>query len=215
VSEGLIGNAVIRNPNLVVAQTRARAPGSRQYCGQLGEQDNCQVAVTLSLANHDASLPVAYRLYLPEDWATDQARRIPETIAFQTKPEIALEQIKAARTAGLPQGVILMDAGYGSDTKLRTEITALGMSYVAGIGPNTSVWPPGAAPLLTQTRSGRGRPQTRLQRDGEHQPVTVKALALSLPEEAWQTITWREGSADWLSSRFARRACGRRIVIPS
>jgi SRSO17 transposase len=45
---------------------------TRQYCGQLGKQDNCQVAVTLSLANHDASLPVAYRLYLPEDWATDQ-----------------------------------------------------------------------------------------------------------------------------------------------
>ena len=182
---------------------------TRQYCGQLGKQDNCQVAVTLSLANHEASLPVAYRLYLPEDWANDQTRRhkakIPETIAFQTKPEIALEQIKAARTARLPQGVVLMDAGYGNDTRLRTEITALGMSYVAGIGPTTSVWPPGAAPLPPQTRSGRGRPQTRLQRDEEHQPVPVKALAVSLPEEAWQTIAWREGTADWLSSRFARR----------
>jgi SRSO17 transposase len=124
---------------------------TRQYCGQLGKQDNCQVAVTLSLANHEASLPVAYRLYLPEDWATDQARRhrakIPETIAFQTKPEIALEQIKAARAAGLPAGVILMDAGYGNDTRLRTEITALGISYVAGIGPNTSVLASGRRPL--------------------------------------------------------------------
>jgi SRSO17 transposase len=104
---------------------------ARQYCGQLGKQDNCQVAVTLSLANHDASLPIAYQLYLPEDWAKDQARRdrtrVPQTIAFQTKPEIALEQIKAARTAELPQGVVLMDAGYGNDTRLRTEITALGM----------------------------------------------------------------------------------------
>src|SRR5207244_4445594 len=67
---------------------------TRQYCGQLGKQDNCQVAVTLSLANHDARLPIAYQLYLPEDWAKDQARRrtakVPETIAFQTKPEIAL-----------------------------------------------------------------------------------------------------------------------------
>lgn len=135
--------------------------------------------MTLSLANRDASLPVAYRLYLPEDWAKDQARRhkakIPETIAFQTKPEIALEQINAAQAAGLPQGVVLMDAGYGNDTRLRTEITARGMSYVAGIGPNTSVWPPGAAPLPPQTGSGRGRPQTRLQRDEEHQPISVKA----------------------------------------
>ena len=116
---------------------------TRQYCGQLGKQDNCQVAVTLSLANHDARLPIAYRLYLPEDWAKDQARRhkakIPETMAFHAKPEIALEQIKAARSAALPQGVVLMDAGYGNDTSLRTEITALNMSYVAGIGPNTSV----------------------------------------------------------------------------
>jgi SRSO17 transposase len=181
---------------------------TRQYCGQLGKQDNCQVAVSLSLANHDASLPIAYRLYLPEDWSKDQARRdkarVPETIAFQTKPEIAIEQIKAARTAGLPQGVVLMDAGYGNDTGLRTDITALGLCYVAGIGPNTSVWPPGEAPVPPQSRTGRGRPQTRLQR-GPHQPISVKTLALSLPPEAWQTITWREGTADWLSSRFARR----------
>src|SRR6202047_1708537 len=102
---------------------------TRQYCGQLGKQDNCQVAVTLSLANHDASLPIAYRLYLPEDWSKDQARRdkgrVPGTIPFPTKPEIDLEQIKAARSAALPQGVMLMDAGYGNDTSLRTEITAL------------------------------------------------------------------------------------------
>src|SRR5437764_10850411 len=182
---------------------------TRQYCGQLGKQDNCQVAVSLSLANHDASLPIAYRLYLPEDWAKDQTRRdkakVPETIAFQTKPEIAFDQIKAARAAGLPEGVVLMDAGYGNDTELRTAITALGMSYVAGIAATTTVWPPGAAPLLPQTRSGRGRPQTRLQRDGEHQPISVKALALSLPKEAWQTVAWREGSAERLSSRFARQ----------
>jgi SRSO17 transposase len=182
---------------------------TRQYCGQLGKQDNCQVAVTLSLANRDASLPVAYRLYLPEDWAKDQELRrrtkIPEEIAFQTKPEIALEQIKTARAAGLPEGVVLMDAGYGNDTELRAAITALGISYVAGITGTTTVWPPGSAPLPPQTRSGRGRPQTRLQRDPEHQPISAKALALSLPKETWQTVAWREGSAERLSSRFARQ----------
>ena len=98
---------------------------------------------------------------------------MPPTIAFQTKPEIALEQIKAARAAGLPEGVVLMDAGYGNDTGLRTDITALGLRYVAGVGPNTSVWPPGEAPLPPQSRTGRGRPQTRLQR-GQHQPISVK-----------------------------------------
>ncbi len=167
------------------------------------------MAVTLSLANRDASLPVAYRLYLREDWAKDQDLRrkakVPEAIAFQTKPEIALEQIKAARAAGLPEGVVLMDAGYGNDSERRTAITALGMSYVAGIAVTTTVWPAGAAPLLPPTRAGRGRPQTRLQRDGEHQPIGVKALACNLAKEAWQTVTWREGSAEWLASRFARQ----------
>jgi SRSO17 transposase len=182
---------------------------TRQYCGQLGKQDNCQVAVSLSLANHEASLPVAYRLYLPEDWAKDQARRekakVPAAVAFQTKPEIALEQVKAARTAGLPEGVVLMDAGYGNDTDLRTEITTLGLHYVAGIGPNTSVWPSGLVPLPPQRRPGSGRPPKLLRRGAEHRPLSVKALAFSLPAVAWQSITWREGSADWLSSRFARQ----------
>jgi SRSO17 transposase len=182
---------------------------TRQYCGQLGKQDNCQVAVRLSLANHDASLPVAYRLYLPEDWAADLERRhkakVPQTIAFHTKPQIALAQIKAARAAGLPEGVVLMDAGYGNDTELRTQLTALGLRYVAGIGPKTAVWPPGTGPLPAPPGKGLGRPPTLLRRDEQHQPIAVKALALSLPREAWQTITWREGTADWLSSRFARQ----------
>jgi SRSO17 transposase len=182
---------------------------TRQYCGQLGKQDNCQVAVSLSLANHDASLPVAYRLYLPEGWAKDQERRhkakVPEAVAFQTKPDIAFAQIKAARAAGLPEGVVLMDAGYGNDTGLRTEITALGLRYVAGIGPNTSVWPPGTGPLPAPPGSGIGRPPKLVRRDQQHQPISVKALACGLPAEAWQAITWREGTADWLASRFARQ----------
>jgi len=182
---------------------------TRQYCGQLGKQDNCQVAVSLSLANHDASLPVAYRLYLAEDWAKDRERRhkakVPETIAFQTKPQIALEQIKAARAAGLPEGVVLMDAGYGNDTELRTQLTALGLRYAAGIGPKTSVWPPGTGPLPAPPGKGIGRPPKLLRRDQRHQPISVKALALNLPAKVWQTITWREGTADWLSSRFARQ----------
>jgi SRSO17 transposase len=110
---------------------------ARQYCGQLGKQDNCQVAVSLSLSNHHASLPVAWRLYLPKEWAVDHERRrkagIPDEIDFKTKPEIALEQIEAALKAGLSRGVVLMDAGYGCNTNLRTGISALALTYVAGI----------------------------------------------------------------------------------
>src|SRR5664280_1570362 len=185
---------------------------ARQYCGQLGKQDNCQVAVSLSIANHHASLPVAYRLYLPEDWTKDRKRLrktgVPEEITFKTKPQIALEQIHQACAAGLPRGVVLMDAGYGCNTSLRSGVSALGLIYVAGILPNTSVWAAGTGPLPPKPWSGRGRQPKLIRRDDKHQPVSVKQLALGLPKRAWRTISWREGSAERLSSRFARvRAC--------
>ena len=181
---------------------------ARQYCGQLGKQDNCQIAVSLSLANHDASLPVAYRLYLPEEWAGDAKRLrkagVPEEISFKTKPEIALGQIRAACRAGLPRGAVLMDAGYGANTQLRTDISTIGLTYVAGILPNTTVWAPGTEPLRAKNWSGHGRPPKLIRRDGKHRPVSVRELALNLPARAWRTITWRQGSAAPLTSRFAR-----------
>jgi SRSO17 transposase len=180
---------------------------ARQYCGQLGKQDNCQAAVSLSIANRHASLPVRYRLYLPQEWADDEARRrkahVPEGIVFQTKPEIALEQLRWACEAGLPRAVVLLDAGYGNHTNLRTQISALGLSYAAGILSNTTVWAPCTKPLPPKPWSGHGRRPTR-PRYGKHKPVAVKQLAFALPRRAWRTIGWREGSVDRLSSRFAR-----------
>ena len=181
---------------------------ARQYCGQLGKQDNCQVAVSLSLANHKASLPVKYRLYLPQDWAEDLVRRrkagVPEEIVFRTKPQIALEQLKWACEAGLPRGVALLDASYGVNTELRSGISALGLFYVAAVISTTTVWAPGGGPLPPKRRSKYGKEPQRLRRDAKHRPVSVKALAAALPSDAWHTIEWREGSAGQLSSRFAR-----------
>jgi SRSO17 transposase len=181
---------------------------ARQYCGQLGKEDNCQVAVSLSIANEHASLPVAYRLYLPQEWTKDRDRLrkagVPDEVAFKTKHEIALEQLRGACEAGLPRGVTLLDAGYGNNSELRADIAALGLSYVAGIVSNTTVWAPGTEPLPAKAWSGRGRPTKRLRRDAAHQPVAVKELALALPKRAWRTVTWRQGTAEQLSSRFAR-----------
>jgi SRSO17 transposase len=181
---------------------------ARQYCGQLGKEDNCQVAVSLSLANAHASLPVAYRLYLPQDWTKDRDRLrkagVPEEVGFKTKHEIALDQIRHACASSLPRGVVLMDAGYGNNSDLRAAITALELTYVVGILSNTTLWAPGSGPLPAKTWSGRGRPPTLLRRDAEHRPLSVKALALGLPKSAWRTVTWREGTAEHLSSRFAR-----------
>ena len=160
-----------------------------QYCGELGKQANCQVAVTLSIANHYASLPIAYRLYLPETWTKDAARRkkarIPEDIRFKTKPQIALEQIRAAFAAGVPRGVVLADAGYGCHSALRAGISALGLKYVVANIPSIKV----------RAVSKRGELGER---------ISVKQLALSLPNHAWRTIKWREGTNKVLRSRFAR-----------
>ena len=124
----------------------------RQSCGQLGKQDNCQIAVSLSVANEHASLPIAFRLYLPpEDWAADPVRRtragVPEDVVFKTKPQIALDRIRAASAEGVPEGIVLADAGYGINTAFRTALTRMGLSYVVGVQSSARLWPPGAGPL--------------------------------------------------------------------
>jgi len=181
---------------------------ARQWCGQRGKQDNCQVAVSLSVANHTASLPIAYQLYLPEEWAADPERReragVPEPIVFQTKPQIALEQIRGALAAGVPRGVVLADAGHGTDTAFRDTLTAWGLPYAVGIAESTTVWPAGTGPLPPPPYAGHGRPATRLRRDATHQPVAVQQLALDLPRTAYRAVTWREGTRGELRSRFAR-----------
>ena len=115
-----------------------------------------------------------------------------------------MQQLREALADGVPPGVALMDPAYGNDSKLRAGISGLGLTYVAGIMSTTMVWRPSEAPLPAASRSGRGRPGTRLRRDETHQPVAAKTLALELPTDAWQTITWRDGSNTPLTSRFAR-----------
>jgi len=181
---------------------------ARQYCGQVGKQDNCRVAVSLSVTTEKASMPVAFRLYLPESWIADRKRRkktgVPESVQFQTKTEIALDQIQRARERDIPQGVVLSDAGYGTDTEFRTALTELEMTYVVGVQSTTTVWKPGEQPKPAPARKGhRGRPRKLLQRGNKCQPTSAKELALSLPTGAWKNVTWRPGAKQKLQSRFA------------
>ena len=184
---------------------------ARQYCGQLGKQDSCHVAVSVSLANEQYSLPLAYRLYLPKEWAEDPVRRaeakVPETVAFATKPALALQLLEQLQTVdGLPK-VVVVDAGYGVDTAFRQQLTTLGFTYVVGITGAVSVWPEGQAPLPPKPWAGRGLKPTRLRRDAEHQPLSARALAMQLPPRRFHTVTWREGTNDSLVLAL-RRAAG-------
>jgi SRSO17 transposase len=180
---------------------------TRQYCGQVGKQENCRVAVSLSVATWSSSLPIAYRLYLPQEWTEDAKRRkkveVPQEIEFQTKPQIALNQIRAAAAANLDRGVVLADAAYGVNTEFRDGLTALELQYVVGVQSSITVWEPGQQPLPAKPRGKMGRPPRLLQRSHKHPPTSVKQLAMSLPGGSFRNVTWREGTDRKLQSRFA------------
>jgi SRSO17 transposase len=180
---------------------------ARQYCGQLGKQDNCQVAVSLSLASERGSVPIEWQLYLPEGWAKDQRRRkkagVPKEVKFLTKPKIALEQIRAAKAAGVPLGVVLADAGYGNETAFREALSDLELEYCVGVQSVTTVWLAGTGPVPPKRKNRMGRPPTRWHRVPGATPFSAKGLAETLTARQWRTVLWREGTNEKLSSRFA------------
>ncbi len=126
---------------------------------------------------------------------------VPRDIVFKTKPQLAMQQIEAAH----PRGVVLADAAYGDETAWRDRLAGHGSTYAVGIRPGTTVWWGAHPPLDNPAWSGpRGRPDQRFKRDADHQPVTVAAVAGELAGQAWRRVSWREGRAGLLSSRFAR-----------
>ena len=178
-----------------------------QYCGVLGKNANCQVAVSLSLANEEASLPVAYRLYLPEEWATDPERRrkagVPEQVRFERKWEISLGEIDQLLGSGVKPAPVVADAGYGDAVEFRQGLTDRHLTYVVGVSKNTTVWRPGQGPLPPPAYAGRGRPAKRVRRSPECTPVSVLQLAPELAATDWHTVNWRAGSRGPMTSRFA------------
>lgn len=160
---------------------------ARQYCGVMGKQDNCQVAVSISLTNELMSVPATYRLYLPQSWADDQERRrvagVPEDLVFQTKTEMALDQIDQLLADEVPKAPVVMDAFYGRATELRDAIAKRSLQYVAAIREDTNVFLAGPV--------------------GSRTPIAVKELARTLPKSAWQSVWWRQGVKGDMRSRFA------------
>jgi len=170
---------------------------ARQYCGRVGKTENCQVAVSLSVATATASLPIAWRLYLPEEeWANNPGRReaagVPKEVQFQTKPQIALAQIRQAVEDGVAPGVVLGDEVYGSNREFRNGVVELKLNYSLAVRSNTTVWALERQPMLP--KSVKKRRSVRINREPTSTLSTVKQWALQLPEKAWRKVTWREGS---------------------
>ena len=174
---------------------------ARQYCGVLGKQDNCQVVVSVSLSCSQGSLPVAWQLYLPKEWAEDEDRRrkagVPETLQFATKTEIALEQLRRLLAEGAPRHCVLADAGYGVDTEFRRTLTEMGLEYVVGVTSAVVVWPPGVEPLPFELRA--------------HQQVGIVGDAHADPEHGGHQGDRRQLLARWHLDLFRRRGRCRRF----
>ncbi|MGH9694990.1 MAG: IS701 family transposase [Bryobacteraceae bacterium] len=179
---------------------------ARQYCGALGKTANCQVAVSLHLGTDHACLPLTWELYLPEAWITDPERRaaahVPEAITYQTKGDLALAALDRVRTWGVGPRVVLADAGYGTSHEFRAALTARELPYCVQVAPSVKGW---SEPLPDPPPyQGHGRPRRRVPRAELPEPLALDEIATTVPETAWRTVTWRQGTKGAMRSRFAQ-----------
>jgi SRSO17 transposase len=162
----------------------------RQYSGSAGKVGNCQVATSLTVATRTEQMPIDFALYLPTTWLTDSRReeaRIPWTLKFATKPELALQLLRRAVDDGVPRGLVLADQAYGTSEAFRAGIRALGLHYAVAVDPKTVV--------RVFNKRGRGSETVRL-----------KKLALRIESRGgFRRCTWRQGTKQPLSARFALR----------
>lgn len=181
---------------------------ARQYCGALGKTANCQVAVSLHLGTDTGCVPLVWKLYLPEAWTDDPARRveagIPPTISYRTKTELALDALDAGLARGVGRRVVLADSAYGNSFEFRAALTARDLPYCVQVEPTTKAWTAPPAPSTPPPYHGRGRPRRRPPRAELPVPQDLATLAHALPATAWHQVTWRPGSKGPLRSRFAR-----------
>ena len=182
----------------------------RQYSGTLGRIDNCQVGTSLHLGGERGSCCIGMRLYLPQEWADDAARRrksgVPDDVTFKTKWQIALDLLDGAARWGVRRHVVLADAGFGDVIDFRDGLESRGYRYVVGIQSAIKIWAPGTGPTppVEPPNKTGGRRRTRHQ-TGKEKPVTVVEFASSVGVDALKILTWREGSRGPQRSRFGAK----------
>jgi SRSO17 transposase len=165
-------------------QGRCSVGVARQYSGTLGKTGNCQVTVNCHYAERTIAWPVATQLYLPEHWANDADRRtkakVPEDIAFRTKPQIALELLDRAKGWGVRWSCVTADADYGDNPNFLEGLEQRRQRYVVAVRADFAV--------------------TRSRRVGEAR--RADALIGAEAARSWRSVTWREGSRGWMRGRF-------------
>jgi SRSO17 transposase len=160
---------------------------ARQYCGQLGKQANCQALVSLTLARDEVPVPVALRLFLPEEWTRDPERcaraGAPEAeVVARSKGEIALAELDRVLAAGARFGVVLADAGYGASAAFRRGLDARHLLWAVGIPRNQKVY--GVDVQLVPPGGRKRRPVP------DQEPREAEAVLAGLP---WRRVSWRRG----------------------
>ncbi|ABM40151.1 putative transposase (plasmid) [Polaromonas naphthalenivorans CJ2] len=211
-ADALVGGkdaALIVDDTALPKQGKHSVGVKRQHCGVLGKQANCQVLVSLTLARKEVPVPIALRLYLPEDWAQDQTRRaaakVPESLGFETKGDIALAQIDATLADGVRFGMVLADAGYGSSAGFRAGLTQRGLRWAVGVQPTQKVYPADVR-LDVPADPPVGRPAKHPRPSVPS--VSVVQMIETLGSKALRRCSWRGGTKGMLSARFAAvRVC--------
>jgi SRSO17 transposase len=183
------------------------SPGvKRQYSGTLGKIGNCQIAVSVHAVGERGTLPLGWRLYLPEEWCADELRRarakIPATVVFETKPQLAGGLIEQATDWRIPLAPILADCAYGDDSRFRSGLHARELEYVLAVSAQVSVYGPETSFALPERTGSVGRRRSVARPD--RKPESVRALAERLPARAWRTLPCRTTPAgEHVPSRFA------------
>ncbi|MFE3654651.1 MULTISPECIES: IS701 family transposase [unclassified Streptomyces] len=175
---------------------------ARQWCGALGKQSNCQVAVSLHAASDTASVPISWRLFVPEEWDQDGERRaktgMPDEVGHREKWRLALDLIDEAVCWGLAPKIIVADAGYGQNTAFRQALSDRGLDFIVAVRADESAHPHDAVPTAP-VWSGTGRkPATRYRSPA----LPLKALATGSGRKSYRQATWRTGSRGPMRSRF-------------
>ena len=189
-----------------VVKDGKHSPGvKRQYSGTLGKTGNCQVTVSLHAVGERGTVPLGFRLYLPQEWCADIERRqkakVPDSVEFATKPALGGELAVGAAGWDVGRAPVLGDQAYGDDSKLRARLDDQQLEYVLSVSPTTTVFAAGTRFQIPPAKPGAARPPTVAKPDSEH--TKVKTLAASLSAQAWQAVTYRDRDGQPVRSRFA------------